>query len=139
IINNIIKILTYTIIPIGLLLFFRTYSQNNNVAKSILGTSASVIGMIPEGLVLLTSVALATGAYNLSKKNILVRSLSAIETLARVDTLCLDKTGTITTGNLNVKKIITFNGSSEEMIKKNAKQSNDATQETNATELSIKK
>jgi Cation transport ATPase len=55
-------------------------------------------------LVLLTSVALATGAYNLSKKKIIVRSLSAIETLARVDTLCLDKTGTITTGKLNVKK-----------------------------------
>lgn len=139
IINNIIKILTYTIIPIGLLLFFRSYLQNNNISTSILGTSASVIGMIPEGLVLLTSVALATGAYNLSKKNILVRSLSAIETLARVDTLCLDKTGTITTGNLNVKKIITFSDFSEEMVKKTATKIVDATQETNATALAIKK
>jgi ATPase, P-type (transporting), HAD superfamily, subfamily IC len=104
IINNIIKILTYTIIPIGLLLFFRSFLKSGDVAKAILGTSASVIGMIPEGLVLLTSVALATGAYNLTKKRILVRSLSAIETLARVDTLCLDKTGTITTGKLTVKK-----------------------------------
>ncbi|WP_125713363.1 HAD-IC family P-type ATPase [Companilactobacillus kedongensis] len=139
IINNIIKILTYTITPIGLLLFFRSYFQNHNIATSILGTSASVIGMIPEGLVLLTSVAFATGAYNLSKKNILVRSLSAIETLARVDTLCLDKTGTITTGNLNVKKILSYHNFSEEIIKQIATKIVSATQETNATAVAIQK
>ncbi len=136
IINNIIKILTYTIIPIGLLLFFRTYSQNNNVAKSILGTSASVIGMIPEGLVLLTSVALATGAYNLSKRRILVRSLSAIETLARVDVLCLDKTGTITTGKLTVKKTISYQ-TSEQNVQAIAQKIVDVTQESNATALAV--
>lgn len=136
IINNIIKILTYTIIPIGLLLFFRTYSQNNNVAKSILGTSASVIGMIPEGLVLLTSVALATGAYNLSKRRILVRSLSAIETLARVDVLCLDKTGTITTGKLTVKKTISYQ-TSEQTVQAIAQKIVEATQESNATALAV--
>ena len=136
IINNIIKILTYTIIPIGLLLFFRTYSQNNNVAKSILGTSASVIGMIPEGLVLLTSVALATGAYNLSKRRILVRSLSAIETLARVDVLCLDKTGTITTGKLTVKKTISYQ-TSEQNVQAIAQKIVEATQESNATALAV--
>ncbi|MFC6323965.1 HAD-IC family P-type ATPase [Companilactobacillus baiquanensis] len=139
IINNIIKILTYTIVPIGLLLFFRSYFQNGNISTSILGTSASVIGMIPEGLVLLTSVALATGAYNLSKKNILVRSLSAIETLARVDTLCLDKTGTITTGNLNVKEILSYNDFSKEAIIQAALKIVEATKETNATALAIKK
>lgn len=136
IINNIIKILTYTIIPIGLLLFFRSYLKNGDVAQSILGTSASVIGMIPEGLVLLTAVALATGSYNLSKRNILVRSLSAIETLARVDTLCLDKTGTITTGKLTVKKTIAY-GSDENTIKAIATKIVEATQETNATALAI--
>lgn len=136
IINNIIKILTYTIIPIGLLLFFRTYSQNNNVAKSILGTSASVIGMIPEGLVLLTSVSLATGAYNLSKRRILVRSLSAIETLARVDVLCLDKTGTITTGKLTVKKTISYQ-TSEQTVQAIAQKIVEATQESNATALAV--
>lgn len=136
IINNIIKILTYTIIPIGLLLFFRSFLRNGDVAQSILGTSASVIGMIPEGLVLLTSVALATGSYNLSKRNILVRSLSAIETLARVDTLCLDKTGTITTGNLTVKKTLTF-GVTEEKLQAIASRIVVATQETNATAQAI--
>jgi ATPase, P-type (transporting), HAD superfamily, subfamily IC len=138
IINNIIKILTYTIIPIGLLLFFRSFLKNGDVSQSILGTSASVIGMIPEGLVLLTAVALATGSYNLSKRNILVRSLSAIETLARVDTLCLDKTGTITTGKLTVKKTITYNGFSTAQVQAIVSKIVEATQETNATALAIK-
>lgn len=137
IINNIIKILTYTIIPIGLLLFFRSFAKNGDIAKSILGTSASVIGMIPEGLVLLTSVALATGAYNLSKRRILVRSLSAIETLARVDILCLDKTGTITTGKLTVKDTLTY-GVSQKTVQAIAQKIVDATQETNATAQAVK-
>ncbi|MQS52525.1 HAD-IC family P-type ATPase [Companilactobacillus mishanensis] len=137
IINNIIKILTYTIVPIGLLLFFRSFLKNGNISASILGTSASVIGMIPEGLVVLTSVALATGAYNLSRKRILVRSLNAIETLARVDTLCLDKTGTITTGKLTVKKVLTQNGASENFVKQIAAKIVEVTQETNATAQAI--
>lgn len=137
IINNIIKILTYTIIPIGLLLFFRSFLKNGDVAKSILGTSASVIGMIPEGLVLLTSVALATGAYNLSKRRILVRSLSAIETLARVDVLCLDKTGTITTGKLTVKKTIAYQ-TSVQNVQSIAQKIVEATNETNATALAVR-
>lgn len=136
IINNIIKILTYTIIPIGLLLFFRSFLKNGDIAKSILGTSASVIGMIPEGLVLLTSVALATGAYNLSKRRILVRSLSAIETLARVDVLCLDKTGTITTGKLTVKDTVTY-GVTKEIVQGIAQKIVDVTQETNATAMAV--
>lgn len=136
IINNIIKILTYTIIPVGLMLFFRSFLKSGDISKAILGTSASVIGMIPEGLVLLTSVALATGAYNLTKRKILVRPLSAIETLARVDVLCLDKTGTITTGKLTVKKTKTF-GVSENKVQSIAQKIVDATQETNATALAI--
>lgn len=139
IINNIIKILTYTIIPIGLLLFFRSFLKNGDVSTSILRTSASVIGMIPEGLVVLTSIALATGAYNLSKKNILVRSLSAIETLARVDTLCLDKTGTITTGKLTVKDTLSYNNYSQNQVQAIATKIVEVTQETNATAQAITK
>ncbi|MFH5810174.1 HAD-IC family P-type ATPase [Companilactobacillus sp. FL22-1] len=137
IINNIIKILTYTIIPVGLLLFFRSFLKNGDISKAILGTSASVIGMIPEGLVLLTSVALATGAYNLTKRQILVRSLSAIETLARVDVLCLDKTGTITTGKLTIKKTVAYQ-TSESNVQAIAQKIVDATKETNATALAVK-
>lgn len=136
IINNIIKILTYTIIPVGLMLFFRSFLKSGDISKAILGTSASVIGMIPEGLVLLTSVALATGAYNLTKRRILVRSLSAIETLARVDVLCLDKTGTITTGKLTVKETKTY-GASKQQVQAIAQKIVDATQETNATALAV--
>ncbi|MCO6542434.1 MAG: HAD-IC family P-type ATPase [Lactobacillus sp.] len=106
IISRIIKILTYIIIPLGLILFAVTFYKHQNLNQAILGTSASIIGMIPQGLVLLTSVALAVGAMHLTRKKVLVKSLTALEALARVDTLCLDKTGTITTGNLQLSKII---------------------------------
>ena len=106
IINRIIRILTYIIIPLGLILFLVTFYKHHNLNQAILGTSASIIGMIPQGLVLLTSVALAVGAMHLTRKNVLVKSLTALEALARVDTLCLDKTGTITTGNLQLARII---------------------------------
>ena len=69
---------------------------------------AALLGMIPEGLVLLTSVALAVGSINLAKRKTLVQELYCIETLARVDTLCLDKTGTITEGNMRVESIISY-------------------------------
>lgn len=136
IINQIIKVLTYTIIPVGLALFFRSYLRNGDLTKAILGTSASVIGMIPEGLVVLTSIALATGAYKLSQHHILVRSLNAIETLARVDTLCLDKTGTITTGQLTVKQVVPFNQSAAQ-VEAIATLIVQATKETNATAAAI--
>lgn len=106
IINRIICILTYIIIPLGLILFLVTFYKHHNINQAILGTSASIIGMIPQGLVLLTSVALAVGAMHLTHKNVLVKSLTALEALARVDTLCLDKTGTITTGNLQLAQIV---------------------------------
>ncbi|MCD2256162.1 cation-translocating P-type ATPase [Agrilactobacillus fermenti] len=116
IINRIIKILTFVIIPVGILLFTSAQLHRGDLNRSILSSAAAMIGMIPEGLVLLTSVALAVGALNLSKRKVLVRSLSAIESLARVDTLCLDKTGTITTGNLNVNKIINLTSQAQTEI-----------------------
>jgi len=106
IINRIIKILTIVIIPLGVILFISKQMHGSSFNQAILGTSAAMIGMIPEGLVLLTSVALAVSARKLANRNVLVRELPAIENLARVDTLCLDKTGTITSGNLIVDHII---------------------------------
>ncbi len=97
-INKIIKTLTYVIIPLGIALFISKMISSNDVNRAILGTVAAMTGMIPEGLVLLTSVTLAVSAANLARKRVLVRDLPAIETLARVDTICLDKTGTITSG-----------------------------------------
>ncbi|ETY74841.1 cation-translocating P-type ATPase [Lactiplantibacillus fabifermentans] len=105
IINRIIKILTFTIIPLGLALFVSTLMRGQGEQRAILGTVAAMVGMIPEGLVLLTSVALAAGAFTLGRHRVLVRELPAIEALARVDVLCLDKTGTITSGQLKFERI----------------------------------
>ncbi|MCW1909744.1 cation-translocating P-type ATPase [Lactiplantibacillus paraplantarum] len=105
IINRIIKILTFTIIPLGAGLFVSTMMRGESQNRAILGTVAAMVGMIPEGLVLLTSVALAAGAFTLGRHQVLVRELPAIEALVRVDTLCLDKTGTITSGKLVFERV----------------------------------
>lgn len=108
-INFIIKLIGIAIIPIGILLFLKQYVWLEvDFEQSIVSTVAALIGMIPEGLVLLTSVALAVGSIHLAKQKTLVQELYCIETLARVDTLCLDKTGTITVGSMQVESIIHF-------------------------------
>lgn len=105
IINRIIKVLTFAIIPLGAALFVSAILRGQSQNRAILGTVASMVGMIPEGLVLLTSVALAAGAFTLGRHHVLVRELPAIEALARVDVLCLDKTGTITNGQLQLDRV----------------------------------
>lgn len=108
--NTIIKILSWVIIPLGLLLFMNQYySLNNPLSTAVINTVAALIAMIPEGLVLLTSTVLAVSVIRLSKKKVLVKQLYCIETLARVDTICFDKTGTLTKGDMEVKKVITLN------------------------------
>ncbi len=108
--KKIIKWLTFTIIPIGIALFFTHYFiQNLTIKETVVKTVAAVIGMIPEGLVLLTSTVLAISVIRLSKSKVLVQELYCIETLARVDTLCLDKTGTLTEGIMEVKKMVPVN------------------------------
>ena len=106
-IGKIIKYVSYALIPIGLLLFFiQRYSAGNTLSDSIVNMVAGVIGMIPEGLVLLTSISFILGVGRLAKKNALVQEMEAIDALARVDVLCLDKTGTITTGDLQVEELV---------------------------------
>lgn len=110
-INFIIKMIGIIIIPLGILLFLKHYYFSAyTFNESILATVAALIGMIPEGLVLLTSVALAVGTIHLAKKKTLVQELYCIETLARVDTLCLDKTGTITKGEMQVENMVSLDG-----------------------------
>ncbi len=103
--NKILKLVSSILIPLGILLFIKQYSLGLTWDQNILKTVAALIGMIPEGLILLTSVSLAMGAVILAYKQTLVQDLYCIETLARVDTLCLDKTGTLTEGRMHVKEI----------------------------------
>lgn len=104
--KKMMKYLTFSIIPIGLLLFYSQYHSSGRLDLSVLGASAAVLSMIPEGLMLLTSIAFAVGAANLAKHKTLVQSLPCIETLARVDVLCLDKTGTITDGTMDFRELL---------------------------------
>lgn len=105
--NKIIKFLTFAIVPIGILFFLnQLHLDGNNFQTAVVKSVAAIIGMIPEGLILLTSTVLAVSVIRLSKSKVLVQELYCIETLARVDTLCLDKTGTLTEGKMEVKNLI---------------------------------
>lgn len=108
-INKIIKYISIAIIPIGVLLFLGQM-DSGTFSDTVVHVVAALIGMIPEGLVLLTSTVLAISVIRLSKYNVLVQELYCIETLARVDTICLDKTGTITKGEMEVSKLVSLNG-----------------------------
>ncbi len=117
-INKIIKIITFIIIPFSLILFFKQQGiTNTNTA--IINTAAAIIGMIPEGLVLLTSSVFVIAILRLAKKNVLVKELYVIENLARVDTICFDKTGTITEGKMVVEKVINFKKTNTDEILSN--------------------
>ncbi|WP_251178314.1 HAD-IC family P-type ATPase [Adlercreutzia agrestimuris] len=104
--NAIIKFVSIGMFPIGILLFCITYFSHGVAWDSaILSTVSALVGMIPEGLILLTSTVLAVAVIRLAKHQVLVQQLYCIETLARVDVLCLDKTGTITTGAMKVVSV----------------------------------
>ncbi len=114
-INRIIKYISIAIVPIGVLLFIGQMGSGT-FSDTIIHVVAALIGMIPEGLVLLTSTVLAISVIRLSKYNVLVQELYCIETLARVDTICLDKTGTITKGEMEVAKLVPLNGTEMNII-----------------------
>lgn len=106
-INKILKIITFLIVPVGVLLFVSQYFYSGqSYNEAILSTVAGIIGMIPEGLVLLTSIALTAGVIKMAKKNVIVEKLHGIEILSCTDVLCLDKTGTITDGTMEVVELI---------------------------------
>ena len=110
-VNRIVRWVGYLIIPVGLLLASSQFlRRNDGWQRSIIGTVAGLIGMVPEGLVLLTSVAFAAGVVRLARQRCLVQELPAIEVLARVDVLCVDKTGTITEGSLALADVQPLGG-----------------------------
>ena len=107
--NKIIKLVSIVIVPLGLILFIRQYNLDKNITEAVVNTSAAILSMIPEGLVLLTSTVLAVSVIKLGRKRVLVQDLYCVETLARVDTICLDKTGTLTEASLEVEKVLPLN------------------------------
>ena len=104
--NMIIRWATWLLAPIGILLFLRTLQDGSTINQAILTTVAALVGMIPQGLVLLTSSVLAISTARLARKSVLIQQFYCIEMLARVDVLCLDKTGTITSGSMDFEQSV---------------------------------
>ena len=113
-INRLIKVIGFSIVPVGAALFCTEILGGVPRNEAVVSTVASMVGMIPEGLVLLTSVVFAVGVVRLGRRKALVQEMYSIETLARVDVLCLDKTGTITTGEMQVDRLHPLPGHSRE-------------------------
>ena len=103
--DKILKVISILLVPVAIMLYIRGASLGRGYVEIVLRSAGALVGMIPEGLILLVSVSLAVAAMKLAKKQVLVQELYCVETLARVDVLCFDKTGTITTGNMNVVEI----------------------------------
>ena len=108
--EGLLKVLSIAIIPVGILLLINQMEVTNDITNAIFNTVGALIGMIPEGLLLLTSSVMAVSVARLAKFNVLVQQLYCIETLARVDVICLDKTGTITSGEMRMKEFIADKG-----------------------------
>ena len=109
-INTIIKVATWVLVPTGLLLIISQLRSGEGIVEAVQGSVAGMVAMIPEGLVLLTSTALAVSVVRLGRRNVLTQELAAIEGLARVDTICLDKTGTLTEGHLTLGSVAPLPG-----------------------------
>lgn len=136
--NFIIKLCTYIIFPVGVLFFIRQFGiQGDDIQGTVVSTVAALVGMIPKGMILLTSTVLAVSIIRLSSKKVLVQEMYCIETLARVDVLCLDKTGTLTADKMNVSDIINI-GADDNEIKTALSSIVSASDEINATLYAIK-
>ncbi|QCX14668.1 cation-translocating P-type ATPase [Enterococcus faecalis] len=115
-IRKVSKFTSWVIIPLGIILFVEAFWRDAGIKTSVVASAAALLGMLPKGLVLLISIALTTGVIKLAKKRILVQDMYSIETLAHVDTLCLDKTGTITEGKMKVQKAIILHDKYQELF-----------------------
>lgn len=137
--NKIVKTISVIIVPLGILLFARQlYLSGNTLQNAVVNTVAAIIGMIPEGLVLLTSTVFAVSVIRLSKEKVLVQDLYCIESLARVDVICLDKTGTITEGKMEVVDVIPLDGETKASLGDILGSMMAATKDKNATAIAIR-
>lgn len=138
--NQLIKIITLVVILSGGILFYNNYVVvGASWEEAVVATAGSMIGMIPSGLYLMTSISLAYGVIRLGQRKTLVQDLYCIEMLARVDVLCLDKTGTITDGTMRVKDVIEYEGETESSLKQIVALVLGNTKENNATAEALKK
>jgi cation-transporting P-type ATPase E len=116
-INRFLRIITWVIVPVGILLVISQLRSTGNLAEAMVGSVAGLVPMIPEGLVLMTSVAFAVGVIRLGRRRCLVQELPAVEVLARVDVLCVDKTGTLTTPGMDLAQIEVAPGEDEARVR----------------------
>ena len=105
-INRILQVITWVLVPTAILLFWSQLSRADRLPNALRASVAGTVTMVPEGLILLTSVAFAVGAIRLARRRVLARELPSLEGLARVDSLCIDKTGTLTSGRLRVTQTV---------------------------------
>ena len=117
--DRLIRVVGFALIPIGLILFYQEFKVLQlGLQKSVEGTVSALVGMIPEGLYLLTSVAMAVSSLKLARQKVLVQDMNCIETLARVDVLCVDKTGTITQAGMQVENVIALTDDPPERLER---------------------
>ena len=136
--NNLIKVIILILIPLGVLTFFKeSVLLGTNIPESVTSTSGALTGMIPAGMYLLITVGLSVGVIKLGKKKTLVKNLYSIEMLARANILCLDKTGTITDGTMNVVEYENYNGSNKQKIEKVMKTILQHQKSMNATSVAL--
>ena len=108
--KKVTKFTSFVIIPVGVILFIQAYFiRETIIPEAVVATAAALLGMLPKGLVLLITIALESGVIKLAKKEVLVQELYSIESLAHIDTICLDKTGTITQGKMKVSEVKIYN------------------------------
>lgn len=139
-INDIVKYISFALIPIGILLLISRINVPNTTNEiAVTTTVAGLISMIPEGLVLLTSSVLALATIRLSRRKVLVQDLYSVETLARVDCIALDKTGTLTTGKMTVSEIIPAAGQNKKTLEDALKLILSTQDTDNATSTALKK
>lgn len=107
--KRVTRFISFLIVPLGILLFLEAVILRHALpAGAVISSAAALLGMLPKGLVLLIAVSLATGVIRLAKMKILVKNIYSLETLAHVDVLCLDKTGTITDGRMKVREVLSL-------------------------------
>lgn len=115
--DRLILFVGIALVPVGIILFYQEFCVLKlGLESSVEGTVAALVGMIPEGLYLLTSIAMAASAVKLSRKKVLVQDMNCIETLARVDVLCVDKTGTITEPDMEVENVVPLSDGNPEYL-----------------------